>query len=571
MMILLSIIALGYCALGWWRYHYDTALQMILMGPAVGAYHRQYGVLPPSIRALQDSKIYGLGATRLPGHWWEGWNEHTGPEVFYLPVEHWDGKTEYVIAVQPPTSRKERGYLVTCEYPAKLLRASETGLEEILARDDELRASTGQPARWSQIAWRPPTASQPAAPTTRSADRRPEPPQYSRAATRCSATTTVATSQSGVREIRVDANYPGGNIIVDKIENDVVYLRPDPRDTEGWWFYWNFRVRGAAGRTQVFRFNEPSPIGVRGPAVRANREASWQWLGSQAVEGASFRYAFGPSADDMRFCFAIPYQEADLRQFLAGHATDKSLRVETLCKTRKGRDVERLHVGMLDGEPKHRVLVTCRHHACEMMANWCLEGLIEAILADTADGAWLRQNVEFAAIPFMDKDGVQDGDQGKNRRPHDHNRDYAGESLYPEVQALRGWTPQWSQSRLRVAIDLHDPHIRGPHNEVIYQVGRPEPAIWAEQRAFGGILQAARIGPLVYRAADDLPFGQGWNKTQNFASGKSFAAWAAEQPGIRLATSIEVPYAEVSGVEVTPETARAFGRDLAGAIREYLR
>jgi len=46
---------------------------------------------------------------------------------------------------------------------------------------------------------------------------------------------------------RIDAGFPGGNIIVDGIEGDTVFLRPDLRDTQGDWFYWAFRVRGSAG------------------------------------------------------------------------------------------------------------------------------------------------------------------------------------------------------------------------------------------------------------------------------------------------------------------------------------
>lgn len=33
--------------------------------------------------------------------------------------------------------------------------------------------------------------------------------------------------------VAVDADYPGGNVIVEKIDGDVVQLRPDLRDTAG--------------------------------------------------------------------------------------------------------------------------------------------------------------------------------------------------------------------------------------------------------------------------------------------------------------------------------------------------
>ena len=40
---------------------------------------------------------------------------------------------------------------------------------------------------------------------------------------------------------------------------------------------------------------------------------------------------------------------------------------------------------------------------------------------------------------------------------------------------------------------------------------------------------------------------------------------------MRLATSFEIPYANVKGQTVTADAARAFGADLARAIQTYLR
>jgi hypothetical protein len=50
----------------------------------------------------------------------------------------------------------------------------------------------------------------------------------------------------------------------------------------------------------------------------------------------------------------------------------------------------------------------------------------------------------------------------------------------------------------------------------------------------------------------------------------SFGRWAAQIPGIHMAASIEIPYANASGNEVNHMTARRFGWDLAKAIRKYL-
>ena len=82
----------------------------------------------------------------------------------------------------------------------------------------------------------------------------------------CSAVFVLAGT---ARAFTVDAELPAGNIAVDGIEGDVVKLRQDLRDS-GMWFYWAFRVRGAAGRTVTFDFTEKTwggPVGVRGPVV----------------------------------------------------------------------------------------------------------------------------------------------------------------------------------------------------------------------------------------------------------------------------------------------------------------
>jgi hypothetical protein len=314
--------------------------------------------------------------------------------------------------------------------------------------------------------------------------------------------------------IVIDAAFPGGNILVERVDGDTLYLKQDLRDTEGWWFHWAFRLRGAAGRTIKVQFEDGNPVGTRGPS---------------------------------------PHFVAD-----------------TLTTSRTGRAVEMARVGRVASSPQHRVFVSARHHACESMASYVLEGLVEGVLAEGDEGPWLRGHVAFLIVPFVDKDGVEDGDQGKNRRPHDHNRDYGSESMYPETAAIRERMPRWSEGKLMAAIDLHCPYIRGDYNEFVYQVGKSEPPIWAEQRRFGAILERVQSGALDYRNADNLAFGQAWNT--GVAPGfKSCSSWFGEQPGIRLATSIETAYATAHERVVTAETARAFGRDLARALAVYLR
>jgi hypothetical protein len=370
-------------------------------------------------------------------------------------------------------------------------------------------------------------------------------------------------------DLSVDCAFPGGNIIVDAVEGDTVAVHQDLRDTEIDWFYWYFRVQGASGRMLTVRFTESDVIGVHGPAVSMDGGWTWRWLGRGSLEGQSFRFRAPDDTAEVRFSVGMPYVGAHWQAFLEPYLGHHVLASDVLCISRGGRPVELVRVGLPASRAPYRALVTCRHHACEMMASYTLEGMLQAALANDEVGRWFQENVTLLVVPFVDKDGVEEGDQGKCRRPYDHNRDYADQSLYPEVRAIREQIPKLTGGRLDFFLDLHCPWIRGPRNEVIYFVGEPEEWLWRQVEAFSAILEASRTGPLPHDCRDNLPFGQSWNNEADSLPKRS-AGWAKSLPGIRFASLIEIPYANAGSVEVNTASARAFGRDLARAMHLYL-
>lgn len=372
-------------------------------------------------------------------------------------------------------------------------------------------------------------------------------------------------------EMRLDVDFPGGNAIIERVDGQDVYLRPDLRDTAGHWFYWCVRMRGGAGRTWRFHLTSENTLAARGPAVSLDGGWTWRWLGDAPVDGPwSFQFECPAEAHDVRLAMTMAYTRAHWERFVARHRGHPRLEVGELCRSRQGRVVDRVLIGTRGHEPRHRVFLTARHHSCETMGSYLLEGLLDAVLSDDDLGKWFGESVEILAVPFVDADGVEAGDQGKNRTPRDHNRDYDGESIHAETAAIRAEAPKWAREKLDIALDLHCPGIRGERNEVIYLVGARDPQVWREQVRLGEALEACRTGPLPYAASDDLPYGQEWNVDRNYGQGMSCARWAKEVAGATLSSSIEIPYAVARGAEVNADTARAFGRDLAGAIRAYL-
>lgn len=377
----------------------------------------------------------------------------------------------------------------------------------------------------------------------------------------------AGTVSGGSSELTIDAAFPGGNIILERVEGKTFYLSQDLRDTEGWWFYWYFRLRGGAGQHVTFHFTNKDVFTCRGPAMKLG-DGPWSWLGREKVQGTAFSVQIPENVTEARFCLAMPYLEEDLRRFLTRHLDNPHLKVVEHCVTAKGRSVERLHLGCLSKSPRHRVLLACRHHACEMMASWVLEGLMETVLTGP-DAAWFCENVEFAIVPFVDKDGVEEGDQGKNRRPHDHNRDYQEEPIHASVRAMKEFAPTWSEGRVRVAMDLHCPYIRGRRDEEIFLVGSPVEAIQKEIDRFAAILRTTSATSLPYEPKNNIPFGVEWNNTSPERA-RTFSRWTSSLEGIRLACTLEFPYACAGGKVVDAASSRAFGASLATALRQYL-
>ncbi len=101
--------------------------------------------------------------------------------------------------------------------------------------------------------------------------------------------------------MKIDEQFSGGNIEVLAEDGDTVLLEREMRDSIRDWFYWAFRVRGAAGRTVTFRFPSANRVGYYGAAVSRDGE-DWRWSGSREVfpDGTEgFTYRFSEAENDI--------------------------------------------------------------------------------------------------------------------------------------------------------------------------------------------------------------------------------------------------------------------------------
>ncbi len=371
--------------------------------------------------------------------------------------------------------------------------------------------------------------------------------------------------------IEIYKNFPGGNISVEKIEGDDVYMHQELRDTGKDWFYWCFGIKGAAGKKLNFHFTKSRAIAGLGPAISRNNRLTWSWLGDECVKDNTFTYTFADDESEIYFSFAMPYQFSRWQQFLERNDYSKVLVKNDLALTKRGRQ-NYYYTKEAAVERRHRLHMSCRHHCCEMMVNYALEGVVEWLLqSDGTEAVYLRDYVEIFIIPFVDLDGVEDGDQGKGRIPHDHGRDYLNESIYPSCAAIRQLSTDWGEDDVDMYFDMHCPWIAGDNSERTYFVGSRFEENAAQQIVFSQLVEQHTQGPLPFSHDNYLAFGEAWNVATNYSDGSSIVTWAAQLPSVKLAVAIELPYAIASGAEVNQDSAKAFGSDLGRALGFYLR
>ena len=357
--------------------------------------------------------------------------------------------------------------------------------------------------------------------------------------------------------MRIAANHAGGNVVVREIDGDLVRLAPDLRDTDDDWFYWNFRVEGAQGRTLTFDFSPKAWVGWHGAAVSADNER-WRWTHTASDDGCRFTYAFGPDEDCAYFCHDMYYSLERFNRF----AERLGLDVAPLARTRKGRETPCARVGR--GEKW--ILLTSRHHCCESTGTYLMEGAVERYLESPIPGYRLM------CVPFVDLDGVLDGDQGKNRAPHDHNRDYEppeqGGEIYPETAAIKRWM---AAHDVRYLFDLHSPWHRGGRDDQAFCVGgRAEDT--ARMHAFSRCLQrAVQANPasLKFDGSGDIEAGVEWN-SEDTAISRSSTRYASRQAGMIYSQSFETTYFGTTDNVVTQEKLVALGRSFLEAVRAFM-
>lgn len=345
--------------------------------------------------------------------------------------------------------------------------------------------------------------------------------------------------------MKIHSDFTGGNITVVKQNGNDVYLENQIRDSGEDWFYWAFCVEGAEEKEIKFHM-QANRLGYWGPAVSHDLR-KWHWLDD--ADGDSFTYKFSENESKVYFAHSMLYHPDRFLEL----AKELSLSVTELCKSRKGRSVP----SVISGRGSKSIILTARHHACESTGSYVLEGVLRELAGNPID------DTKVFCVPFVDFDGVIDGDQGKARIPHDHNRDYSpGKSIYPETAAIKAYA---NEVGCNYGFDFHSPwHISGENDTVFIVRNSKEKQDKAER--FSKILEKQITSKsMKYASENDHPPMTGWNQPS-----ANFSYTMTHRSECDIAFSLETSYFGKEDNKISEEKMIELGRCYARAIAEYI-
>jgi murein tripeptide amidase MpaA len=236
----------------------------------------------------------------------------------------------------------------------------------------------------------------------------------------------------------IDADFHGGNIVVQTTGATTADLTLRP-DSNGPWFQWfYFRVDGAAGqalRLRILNAGASSyPEGWAGYRACVSGDGEiWTRAETDYADGV-LEIRHRPAGDTLWVAYFVPY-DARRHAALLARAAAGGARVDVLGRSLDGRPIERFTLGT----GARQVWLLGRQHSGETMASWWMEGALDGLLdpADRAGQALLAAATVHVA-PLVNVDGAARGNLRANAAGMDLNRQWRGPdpARAPEVAAV---------------------------------------------------------------------------------------------------------------------------------------
>jgi len=243
--------------------------------------------------------------------------------------------------------------------------------------------------------------------------------------------------------IKISQTFDSGAIDVVRADSAATIelkLRSDSHADIHQWFH--FRLQGARGQACSMRFLNAGQAtyakGYEGYQAVASYDTENWFRVPTSFDGQVMTITHTPELDSVYYAYFEPYSwERHLR--LLGEVAENPLaRVHDLGSSVEGRDMNLIVVGSEAAEQK--IWFIARQHPGETMAEWFIEGLLDALLDDANPVARkLLQRCAFYIVPNMNPDGSVRGNLRTNAAGANLNREWMTPTLErsPEVLCVK--------------------------------------------------------------------------------------------------------------------------------------
>jgi murein tripeptide amidase MpaA len=258
--------------------------------------------------------------------------------------------------------------------------------------------------------------------------------------------------------IKISSQFDAGAIdVVRATSADTIDLniRKDSAADITQWFY--FRLQGAREQACTIRFlnagDAAYPAGWEDYQAVASYDRVHWFRVPTSFDGTVMTIEHTPQCDSVYYAYFEPYSWERHLELLDRAQLSEHVRLEDLGSTVDGRDFNVLVIG--DEAARKKVWVIARQHPGETMAEWFVEGMLDALL-DPSDpfGRQLLKETVFYVVPNMNPDGSVRGNLRTNAAGANLNREWNTPSLErsPEVYLVK---EKMRQTGCDLFLDVH--------------------------------------------------------------------------------------------------------------------
>jgi murein tripeptide amidase MpaA len=239
--------------------------------------------------------------------------------------------------------------------------------------------------------------------------------------------------------IKISAHFDAGAIEVIHADNAQAIdlkLRKDSHADIAQWFY--FRLQGARDERCSVRFlnagESTYPDGWKDYQAVASYDRKNWFRVPTSFDGNVMTVAHTPQFDSVYYAYFEPYSWERHLELLGRAQLSALARVEDLGSTVDGRDLNMVVIG--NAAARKKVWVIARQHSGESMAEWFVDGMVDALLdPHNLIAATVLEHAVFYIVPNMNPDGSVRGNLRTNAAGANLNREWMTPSLdrSPEV------------------------------------------------------------------------------------------------------------------------------------------